>query len=593
MKPTIIPWTIWSSALLFSSPAAAFLPPIRPRQSESFDWSAITPTHDLQYHDCFTMFKCARLLVPLDWSKHTRSVPGRYTNSSSEAHAAIAIVTLPAAVPVTDPSYGGPILLNPGGPGGSGTDMALAYGPSIQMLTDTPGVRHFDIIGFDPRGVGKSTPSAMCFENEFERSLHALQYERMPDVTTELGVNMKFAVAEATQKLCAERTAGQEGGSIFLHMSTASVARDMLEIVERAEEARSKAPGMKRAAETPRLQYLGFSYGSHLGNTFASMFPGRVGRMVVDGIVDAEDYTAGAWLKNLNDIEEAVDNFYRTCFDAGEACPLRQPQDRNGADLRRRVDALIQSLDEAPISVPRNGRVNVLTSFIVREFIRVNLYDPITTYEQLARVLANLLAENYEDFFGGNSQSSLCAEVDETSPPQRYTWGNEATPGVLCGDSYAAAGQRNLSWARDLSSRLVQQSPTAGAPWARIPMSCANWEFAPPYAFHGPWGSPAPDPRASNSTPAAPLLILSTRVDNATPLANAWALSQVHKGSSVVVQEGYGHCALLASESECTIGIVREYFNTGRVPNNGTVCETDCKPQIPHNECRSLRPSVE
>lgn len=292
MRVTSIPWAIWSTALL-SPPAAAFLPPIHPRQSEDFDWSAITPTADLQYHDCHTNFKCARLLVPLDWSKHSHNVAGQYTNSSGGPHAAIAIITLPAKVPVSDPSYGGPILLNPGGPGGPGVEMVRAFGPTFQFVADTPGVRHFDVMGFDPRGTGLSTPSAECFENDFERRLNELRDHRIPSAATEQGLHMKFEVSEGIQKLCAQQTADQAGGSIFLHMSTASVARDMLEIVERAEEARRKAAGVTGAGEPPRLQFVGFSYGSHLGNTFASMFPGRVGRMVVDGIVDAEDYTAG------------------------------------------------------------------------------------------------------------------------------------------------------------------------------------------------------------------------------------------------------------------------------------------------------------
>lgn len=288
-----------------------------------------------------------------------------------------------------------------------------------------------------------------------------------------------------------------------------------------------------------------------------------------------------------------MDYFYQVCFDGGEGCPLRQPQDRDSADIRRRVDHLIQSLEEAPISVVQGGRVNILSSFVVRERIRLSLYDPLFAYEVLAQLLANILAGNYEGLFDDSSQSSICAETPETSPPQRYTWALEAAVGILCGDSYASAGQRNLSWARDVVSRLGEQSPTLGEAWARIPTACANWEIAPPYAFHGPWGSPAPDPRASNSTPAAPLLILSTRIDNATPLANAWKLSRAHKGSSVVVQNGVGHCALSSAQSECTYGVVREYFNTGRVPKNGTICEPSCTPHIPRQDCPSLIPGLE
>jgi hypothetical protein len=109
-------WTLWSTLLLLSpTTTTAFTPRLRPRQLDtSFDWTAITPTPDLQYHPCYNnTFRCARLRVPLDWLKPNTSESG--------PHAAIAIITLPATVPVTSPEYAGPILLNPGGPGGSGT----------------------------------------------------------------------------------------------------------------------------------------------------------------------------------------------------------------------------------------------------------------------------------------------------------------------------------------------------------------------------------------------------------------------------------------------------------------------------------------
>ena len=108
-------WTLWSAALLLPPLTTAFINPLASRQLDtSFDWTAITPTPDLQYHSCYNdTFRCARLRVPLDWSKPNTSESGPF--------AAIALVTLPATVNVTSPSYAGPILINPGGPGGSGT----------------------------------------------------------------------------------------------------------------------------------------------------------------------------------------------------------------------------------------------------------------------------------------------------------------------------------------------------------------------------------------------------------------------------------------------------------------------------------------
>lgn len=130
--------------------AAAALSDARP-----FEWDDITPSPDLEYHDCFDTFKCARLELPLDWLAADNGTDDGRT-------VAIAVVKLPAVVPTNHSTYGGPIFFNPGGPGGSGVDSQLGIGPYIQSRVDKPNVRHYDIVSFDPRGVGYSTPNVDC-----------------------------------------------------------------------------------------------------------------------------------------------------------------------------------------------------------------------------------------------------------------------------------------------------------------------------------------------------------------------------------------------------------------------------------------------
>lgn len=290
-------WTLWSTVLLTAATTTALNPPLRARQLDpTFDWTAITPTPDLQYHPCYNnTFQCARLRVPLDWSNPNTTI--------SSSYAAIAIITLPATVPASSSSYAGPILINPGGPGGSGTELALTTAAVIQALVDVPGARHYDVVGFDPRGVALTTPAAACYASQFARAADGMRADGMPGVLAPGGAEMKFEMASGVARLCegvdGSGGGGAEGG-VFRFLSTAAVARDMLEIVERTEEMVRKGNGTGKGCgaggEKAKLQYLGFSYGSMLGNTFASMFPGRVGRMVVDGIVDGEDYTAGVSL---------------------------------------------------------------------------------------------------------------------------------------------------------------------------------------------------------------------------------------------------------------------------------------------------------
>ncbi|KAK4118814.1 hypothetical protein N657DRAFT_650901 [Parathielavia appendiculata] len=601
MSPTTSSRTFWSMTVLLTSPALAFNTFLHTRQADSsFDWTAITPTADLQYHPCYTNFQCARLRVPLDWSRTNGTTPPLNSNSTGGPFAAIALVTLPATVPSSNPAYAGPILINPGGPSGSGTGMALQLASMIQALVDVPGERHYDIVGFDPRGVALTTPSASCYESHYDRSADTIRAAGLPSVVTEQGLKMRFQMGRGVGELCAQANPGEE--SVFRYVSTATVARDMLEIVERSHELVVKAQRTNGTAkgcgggggEKPRLQYLGFSYGSILGNTFASMFPGRVGRMVLDGIADADDYMTATWSKNLIDAEAAIDHFYQTCFDAGSGCALRQPTDTSSADIRTRISTLLAFLQQSPVSAIHNGRLYAVTSFLISEAIRVSLYSPIATYEPLSLALADALSGNFSRILSNpnvmlrDTRLDVCVEQTPSTPPQTYIHSEEVALGIICGDSYSSSTTHDFPSATSLVSRILNQSATVGEAWTKIPLSCTNWPFRPTYSFTGPFGSPAPDNSSGNTTSATPLLILSTRTDHATPLANAYALSALHDGSAVVVQESVGHCALLSSVSQCTYGIVREYFRSGTVPANGTVCEAECEPAIPFRACPGL-----
>jgi hypothetical protein len=238
-----------------------------------------------------------------------------------------------------------------------------------------------------------------------------------------------------------------------------------------------------------------------------------------------------------------------------------------------------------------NKRYHLITSFQIRDTIRLCLYDPLGQYEYLAATLAGSLAGNFSLLLQGPTvnpflQNEACQTPDSANPPASYTWAYEAAVGVFCGDTFASAGNRNLSWAREAVRMQAQRSFTTGEVWSRLLLSCAGWAFNPEYAFHGPFGSPAPGVGPHDDrTPAAPLLILSNRYDHATPLNSAYAVSGKHRGSAVIVQEATGHTTLLASQSECLARHIRAYFAFGKVPANGTSCKADCVPQIPYHSC--------
>lgn len=171
---------------------------------------------------------------------------------------------------------------------------------------------------------------------------------------------------------------------ILAYVSTASVARDIIEITDRAEELRQArktvlkdsnqhplSAGIEESHDKPaRVLYWGFSYGTILGNTLASMFPGRMGRVVLDGVDDVYDYHQGKWLCNLLDTEKIVDYFYDTCFDGEENCPLWKEGDKSGKDIKGRIDKLISNADVNPISLVQSdgsSNLRVITGNDIRQ----------------------------------------------------------------------------------------------------------------------------------------------------------------------------------------------------------------------------------
>lgn len=151
-----------------------------------------------------------------------------------------------------------------------------------------------EILTFDPRGVGQTTPAASCFAEGWQKKLWELQKQGAGVIDSS---DEAFAVHYQYERAHGELCDQAGPGSIHAHLGTASVARDLLHIVDKVDEKhrRDNSPGPLRRPEAgkPNLQYFGHSYGSVLGNYFASMFPGRVGRMLVSAIVDADDYRVG------------------------------------------------------------------------------------------------------------------------------------------------------------------------------------------------------------------------------------------------------------------------------------------------------------
>ncbi|UKZ49491.1 hypothetical protein TrVGV298_003738 [Trichoderma virens] len=571
-------------------------------QEASFKWENIKPSHDLEYHDCYGEFKCARLEVPLDW-----------LNETDTRVATIAMIKLPAVVPDEDPTFGGAIFTNPGGPGGSGVSFVLKMGHYLRYTADKPGRRHYEIISFDPRGIGETLPASDCFNgNLLTRDAFLLENRGNGALTRG---DSTIAYSLAVMDAFAQRCQGAEDAMAFV--GTPNVARDMVEMIDKIDELRKReaaqkpkgheaqgtydsdtraelkrrsAPKRKSAelhdepGDVPRLQYIGFSYGTVLGNYFASMFPGRVGRLILDGVCDIQDYTVGpGWQKNTVDTDEIFDNFFEGCAAAGpEVCALARTSDTNGAsDLRRRFDTFLSELDKTPKPVlTDSGDVVIVTGWDVRMLAALVLYSPLKLFKELAQQFNKFMSGDLTEMAVMAVSTGMVPAMkdacllDKAARPSNIV---EAQSAVVCNDGDDIS-HKGVSWWRKYVQSQMDTSSIFGAEWSTIRLPCSSWRIRPNWKFKGPFTTPDPDPSLQPGRPAAPILFLSNRLDPVTPLRAAQAMAKQHPGAGVLIQEAMGHCAVASAPSECTRRVVADYFESGIIPSDLSACKADCGP---------------
>ncbi|KAJ3528534.1 hypothetical protein NM208_g10156 [Fusarium decemcellulare] len=480
--------------------------------------------------------------------------------------------------------------------------------------------KKFDYLGFDPRGIGSTTPQADCFggdvlaRNTYEQVLYGVG----PLDSSEDALRRSLELFKGRGIVC-ENTLAESG--ILEHVTTAAVCRDMVAIVDCLDEhQKNQVAALERRREAdedlvrietnsevdhvPRLQYLGLSYGTALGNTFASMFPGRVGRIVLDGVVNARDYMNNAsilnevlvceyrllltlyqeWLGNLRDTEAVVDYFYNTCYDSGDHCALYTSSDTSGADIKQRVNQFIADLDTSPLHHVAGTSITAVTGNDIRGAISASIYQPIAAFAPLAQMISDALQGNF---------TLLAATIGPDSSQEECASGNqimsvEAAYAIHCSD---AAGNQtehddDLAYYSEMLEKYTTESDTFGAKWATIPFECAGYRLKPKDQFHGPWITPPADPSLKPGVPAAPLLFLTSRLDPVTPAINAGLMSAGHPGSAVVIQDSVGHCTIPAGWSDCTNKILQDYFEFGVVPENGTLCSASCHPWLEDPSCQ-------
>lgn len=300
-------------------------------------------------------------------------------------------------------------MLNPGGPGGSGVQFLLGTGGALQTLVDSPeeqdGAKFYDMLSFDPRGIKYSLPNIHCFNDTKLFDLWSARMNEEGVVTSsDAALGRLWSMSKASGASCA--LAGQEDIKRFV--TTASVATDMLKLGEahgawREKEAKrllAKSFGkhgsaisvpdtLKHKPSKEGIQYWGFSYGTLLGATFAAMYPDRIHRFILDGVVDAEDYAQALWYDNLEDTEKNVNLFYHHCARVGPAgCALAE-EGSNADDIKAVVSKVLANLYHNPLPVI-GPNPEVITYSAARGSILVALYSPLTQFPKLADFFAKV-----------------------------------------------------------------------------------------------------------------------------------------------------------------------------------------------------------
>ncbi|KAI5779057.1 TAP-like protein-domain-containing protein [Geopyxis carbonaria] len=497
-----------------------------------FSWTKITATPDIEWHDCFDGFLCARLQVPLDW-----------TAPNSSSHAEIAITALPPSVPTNSSQYSGPLLMNPGGPGGSGVLDILVQGKKFHQIVGTT----HTLIGFDPRGINNTTPGGNCFNSALSRLAWQLQGNRASNPAT---IPDEAARWSSVWGQCAQRGVGK-------YVSTPNVARDMLAISEKVWNS----AGYKGCEKG--LRYWGFSYGTALGMTFANLFPDRVDRIVLDGVVDIEDWYTNARMHFMVDADKVIDRFFYYCSKAGKACAFTAPTPDG---VKTRLRNLKKKLEASPMPVYNQTEPDWISLSDVFLTLFNNLLIPLVQWPSLAVDLAALEA--------GNSSTIRPASVGASSGISTDTGpivpGEDATAAIFCSD--AEPFRKDVPTIPELKEhyyQLVKQSEWTGSPWSGGKVQCSGWR-QPPLGVQAPkkWGA-----KTSN-----PILFVNNELDPRCPVKNARAMRKLYPGAGLVsAKGGIGHCSY-AVESACNLKNINKYFKDGKVEKDEVVCEVDLQP---------------
>lgn len=456
----------------------------------------------LSWQDCGDGFDCTYVTAPLDWE-----------NPSSGETIELYVVRHQA-----EGTAIGSLLTNPGGPGSSGAD--FIYG-SLDYAVGEDLIENYDVIGFDPRGVGEST-AVSCFD---AAEMDAYLYD-IP--SAERGTEEWEAELLDAHQAFADACEANSGG-ILPYITTVNSARDMDLI--------------RAVLGDEQLNYLGYSYGTFLGATYADLYPDKAGRLVLDGAIDPSTSGLEVGATQAIGFESALRSYMAYCLDSAE-CPFSGTVDDAMTDL----GALLASVDQTPLE---NGDGRELGADALMTAIIAALYSQ-DSWDYLTQAFDGVLQGDpyvafvLADYYNSRNQDGTYADNS-----------GEAFRAYNCMDYPVEDDPEAEAAAQE---RIAEGAPTIAKYWDG-PDSCSVW----PYEPTGTRGE-------IHAEGAGPIVVVGTTGDPATPYEWSEALAGQLEEGVLVTNVGEGHTGYNKGNS-CVDDAVESYFLDDVVPEDGLRCE--------------------
>lgn len=493
--------------LALSGCVSMFLPKPAPTTSvpvaEKVD-PALAPFYSqvLTWSNCGSGLQCSTATAPLEWKD---------PSVGSIELALVRHVT-------TDGSRVGSLLVNPGGPGGSGYDFVK---DSLDYAVDARLKKSFDIVGFDPRGVGRST-AVKCYDPaQMDQYLFGL-------TSAPRGTDAWIAEQETTATefgaACAKNT-----GALLGDVDTVSAAHDL--------------DLLRAVLGDSQLYYLGYSYGTYLGATYAGLYPGKVGRLVLDGALDPAASYFDVSITQAQGFESALSAYLKDCL-SGSDCPFDGTVDSALAT----ISALLKSVDTSPITATDGrqlGADTLITAIIFPLYQR-------DAWPALSDMFVSLMHGDADKAF-----SFADAYYGRTAEGTYQDNSTEAFTAINCLDYTFNDDPAAM---RAQAAEIAAAAPVFGPYFGFGDIGCANWPYTSTIErgeIHAPG--------------AAPILVVGTTNDPATPYEWAVSLAKQLDSGHLVTYKGEGHTAYNKSNS-CVNNAVDDYLIKGTVPAADPMC---------------------